>query len=78
MHRVPLPAAADEPDRSARRPPSPMVGKNPGFFKKPSLVGFFLVWFFFGFFLFFLYICPEERVFSVFSVTRILLGASRL
>jgi hypothetical protein len=30
---------------------------------------------FFGFFLF---ICPEERVFRVFSVSRILLGASRL
>jgi hypothetical protein len=27
---------------------------------------------------FFLYICPEERVFRVFSVSRILLGASRL
>jgi hypothetical protein len=30
--------------------------------------------FFFGF----LYICPEERVFRVFTVSRILLGASRL
>jgi hypothetical protein len=29
-------------------------------------------------FLFFLYICLEERVFRVFSVSRILLGASRL
>jgi hypothetical protein len=29
-------------------------------------------------FLGFLYICPEERVFRVFSVSRILLGASRL
>jgi hypothetical protein len=37
--------------------------------------GFFLV---FSFFLFFLYICPEERVLRVFSVSRILLGASRL
>jgi hypothetical protein len=27
--------------------------------------------FFFGFFGFFLYICPEERVFRVFSVSRI-------
>jgi hypothetical protein len=43
---------------------------------RPS--GFF--WFFWGFcvfFVFFLYICPEERVFRVFSVSRILLGASR-
>jgi hypothetical protein len=36
------------------------VGKNPGLKKnQPS-----------GFFLFFLYICPEERVFRVFSVSR--------
>jgi hypothetical protein len=27
---------------------------------------------------FLIYICPEERVFRVFSVSRILLGASRL
>ncbi len=31
-----------------------------------------------GFFWAFLYICPEEGVFRVFSVSRILLGASRL
>jgi hypothetical protein len=36
-----------------------------GLLKKPSLVGFF-------------YFCPEERAFRVFSVSRILLGASRL
>jgi hypothetical protein len=42
-------------------------------------------WFFWGvfgvfwdFFGFLKYICPEERVFRVFSVSRILLGASRL
>jgi hypothetical protein len=38
-------------------------------------------WFFlgfFGFFCLFSYICPGERVFRVFSVSRILLGASRL
>jgi hypothetical protein len=56
--------------------------KNPGFNnnKKPAQ------WFFFGFFGFlgfcfflgFLYFCPEERVFRGFSVSRILLGASRL
>jgi hypothetical protein len=40
-----------------------------GLLKKPSLVGFL------GFFLYF---CPEERVFRVFSVSRILLGAFRL
>jgi hypothetical protein len=40
--------------------------------KKTSPVGFF------GFFRFFLYVCPEDRVFRVFSVSRILLGASRL
>ncbi len=44
---------------------------------KPSV--FFVVFFFFLFFLgVFTYICPEERVFRVFSVSRILLGASRL
>jgi hypothetical protein len=32
----------------------------------------------FCFFCFFLYFCPEERIFGVFSVSRILLGASRL
>ncbi len=42
--------------------------KKPGFFlTQPS-------WFFWVF----LCICPEERVFRVFSVSRILLGASRL
>ncbi len=56
--------------------------KKPGFFFKPSSVvffGFFWVfwvfwvfWFFIGFF------CPDERVFRVFSVSQILLGASRL
>ncbi len=50
------------------------------FKKKLSPVVIF--WFFWGFFLgyfgFFLYICPEERVFRVLSVSRILLGASRL
>jgi hypothetical protein len=46
--------------------------KNP-LKKKTSPVVFFCF-----FFCFFLYICPEERVFRVFSVSRILLGASRL
>jgi hypothetical protein len=64
------------------------IGKNPGL-KKTSSVGFLgffvcvfwvLFWgggfpFFCGFFS---YICPEERVFRVFSVSRILYGASRL
>ncbi len=46
--------------------------KNPDFLrKKPSPVVFL-------FFVFFLYIWPEKRVFRVFSVSRILLGASRL
>ncbi len=48
------------------------------FFFKPKQVGFLG---FFGLlvFLVFLYICPEERgVFRVFSVSRILFGASRL
>jgi hypothetical protein len=39
-----------------------------------GFLGFFGVFWVFGF----LYICPEERVFRVFSVSRILLGASRL
>ena len=49
------------------------VGKNPGFFL-PVFLGLVLV--VLGFFVFF-YICPDERVFRVFSVSRILLGASR-
>ncbi len=61
------------------------VGKNPGLKKKNSLVGF-LVFFLFLFFFFFLggflgffgFFCPEERVLGLFSVSRILLGASRL
>jgi hypothetical protein len=63
--------------------PCRRVGKNPGFFlNQPS--GFFERFFFwgggdFGFFgFFFKYICPEERVFRVLTVSRILLGASRL
>jgi hypothetical protein len=44
--------------------------------KKPSPVGFFVFLFFIVFFS--SYICPEERVFRVFSVSRILFGASRL
>jgi hypothetical protein len=55
--------------------------KNPGFKKKTSPVGFFLFFWVFWvlnfFVLFFLHICPEERVLMVFSVSRILLGASR-
>jgi hypothetical protein len=49
--------------------------KNPGFKKKkPAQWDFW----FLGVFLFFLYICPQKRVFRVYSVSRILLGASRL
>jgi hypothetical protein len=43
-----------------------------------SFLGFLGFFGFFGGFLVFLHICPEERVFSVFSVSRILLCASRL
>jgi hypothetical protein len=55
-----------------------------GFKKKPAqwvfwffsvFLCFWVVWVFFGFFLGFFF--PEERVFRVFSVLRILLGASR-
>ncbi len=46
--------------------------------KKTSPVGFFGFLGFFGYFGFFLYIFPEERIFRAFSVSRILLGASRL
>ncbi len=50
--------------------------EKPAFFKEnPALwvyLGFF--GFFFIFVFVFLYICPEERVFMVFSVSRILLG----
>ncbi len=45
--------------------------------KKNQPSGFFSVFCFFCFFLFFLYICPEEKVFRVFSISRILLDASR-
>jgi hypothetical protein len=45
--------------------------KNPGLKKKPAQCFLFCF-----VFLFFIYICPEERVFRVFSVSRILLGAS--
>jgi hypothetical protein len=51
------------------------VGKNPGLTKKTSPVGFlvffgFLGYFgcFWGFLGFFGFFCPEERVFSFFSV----------
>ncbi len=50
--------------------------------KKPAqwVFGFFWVFLgFFGFFWgFFGFFCPEKRVLGVFSVSRILLGASRL
>jgi hypothetical protein len=46
--------------------------------KKNQPSGFFFVFIFIFIFWGFLYICPEERVFRVFSVSRILLGASRL
>ncbi len=55
--------------------------EKPGFFKKPSPMFFLVFWGFlgvfgfFGFIGFFKYICPEERVFRVFSVSRILLGS---
>jgi hypothetical protein len=51
-----------------------------GLEKNPSFFFFFFLTCLVGFlgFLVFLYICPEERVFRVFSVSRILLGASRL
>ncbi len=52
------------------------------FLKKPSPVVFFGFFGFFGVFLVFLgffgFFCPDKRVFRVFSVSRILLGASRL
>jgi hypothetical protein len=51
------------------------VGKKTRVFKNNQPSGFF--GFFWGY-LVFLYICPEERVFRVFSVSRVLLGASRL
>ncbi len=52
--------------------------KKPGFFFNPALGFFFFCFFLFFWVLVFLYICPEERVFMGFLVSRILLGASRL
>jgi hypothetical protein len=46
--------------------------------KKTSQVGFLVFFGVFWVFWGFLYICPEEGVFRVFSVSRILLGVSRL
>jgi hypothetical protein len=71
-HHNHMPPPAPPPKIS---PPKVQGWKNPVFFLKPSPVGFLR---FFWVFLFFLYSCPEERVFWVFSVSRILLGASRL
>ncbi len=60
-------------------PATGSVGKKPMFFLKTSPVGFFVfLVLFFVFLVFFSKICPEERVFRVFSVSRILFGASRL
>ncbi len=56
----------------------PGLEKNPSFFFKRSQVVFWGFLGFVGVFGFFLYICPEERVSRVFSISRILLGASRL
>jgi hypothetical protein len=77
--KAPPPPAPRRP--SAPSSPTPKAGlEKPVFFKtQPS--GFICFCLFFGvwfFFLGFLYICLEERVFRVFSVSRILLGASRL
>jgi hypothetical protein len=47
------------------------VGKNPVFLKKTSPVSFFGFWGFFSIF-------AQKRVFRVFSVSRILVGALRL
>jgi len=81
--RFPAPVTQRSQPRAGALPPSAAaqgrVGKNPCL-KKTSPVVFFGFSVFLGFwvFFFFLYICPEERVFRVFSVSRILLGASRL
>jgi hypothetical protein len=59
----------------------PWLEKTQVFKKKLSPMGFFGCFgsfCFLSFFRFFLNICPEERIFRVFSVSRILLGASRL
>jgi hypothetical protein len=58
--------------------------KTPGFSKKKKpaqwvFLGFLVFFGFSGFFVFFFIYLPKERgVFRVFSVSRILLGASRL
>jgi hypothetical protein len=57
-------------------PSSPGLEKT-RFKKKTSPVGFLLL-IFLGFLFFFWFFCPDERVFRVFSVSPILLGASRL
>jgi hypothetical protein len=55
--------------------------KQAGLVKTRPSGHFLFFWGFFGFFgffgiFFYIYICPEERVFRVFSVSRILLSAS--
>jgi hypothetical protein len=56
--------------------------KKPGYFKKKPAQWFFLGFLvFFGYFWFFGFLgvfCPEEMFLGFFSVSRILLGASRL
>jgi hypothetical protein len=65
------------PSLTGRRPwsPTPITLLRQGWIKP---VFFVIILVFFCFFFVFLYVCTEERVFRVFSVSRILLGASRL
>jgi hypothetical protein len=78
-----LPETSLQPQRCAgghqerRQVDQGRVGKTRFFFKTQpaSPVGFLCFFVFLGFFS--SYICPEERVFRVFSDSRILLGASR-
>jgi hypothetical protein len=59
-----------QPGQEQRRGGGGRVGKNPGFFKKKKPAQFQWVFLgflgFFDFYMVFLYICPEERVFRFF------------
>ncbi len=63
---------------AAAAPSKAGLEKTRFFLNNPAQWVFLFYFLFFWVSCFFLFICPEERVFRVFSVSRILLGVSRL